>query len=251
MPLGPKMLTDANRRLVYVPTLQNYRLPQLSELQAANVLDLSCIITASNFTLGATGDASVSEPALCSTTDSSTPGRTTYEAGMNFFRFTATADDKAWDTFTRKGISGYLVQRIGQIPAGAKAHEVAFSVNDKVQVYHVISGTPQIMAPESAGFEKFRVPFSVQDDVEERATVSGTFVNAAATALLTGAAVSGVDVTNGGSGYTVAPTVSFTGGGGTGATATANVSGGAVLSVTVTAGGSGYTSAPTVAFTRV
>jgi hypothetical protein len=65
---------------------------------------------------------------------------------------------------------------------------------------------------------------------------------------VSGGTVSGVAVTAGGSGYTSAPTVSFTVGGGSGATATATVSGGAVTAVTVTAAGSGYTSAPTVAF---
>jgi hypothetical protein len=58
-----------------------------------------------------------------------------------------------------------------------------------------------------------------------------------------------ITVTNGGSGYTSAPTVSFTGGGGSGATATATVSSGIVTAVTITDAGSGYTSAPTVAFT--
>jgi hypothetical protein len=57
-----------------------------------------------------------------------------------------------------------------------------------------------------------------------------------------------VAVTNGGTGYTTAPTVSFTGGAGTGATATATVSGGAVTAVTITVAGTGYTSAPTVGF---
>jgi autotransporter-associated beta strand protein len=55
-------------------------------------------------------------------------------------------------------------------------------------------------------------------------------------------------VTNGGSGYTSVPTVTFSGGGGSGATATAKVSGGAVTSFAITNGGSGYTSAPTVTF---
>ena len=57
-----------------------------------------------------------------------------------------------------------------------------------------------------------------------------------------------VAMTTGGSGYTTAPTVTFSGGGGTGASATANVAIGAVASLTVTSAGSGYTSAPTVAF---
>ena len=61
-------------------------------------------------------------------------------------------------------------------------------------------------------------------------------------------ALAGITVTAGGSGYTSAPTVSITGGGGSGATATAVRASGAVTSVTLTNPGSGYTSAPTVAF---
>ena len=62
------------------------------------------------------------------------------------------------------------------------------------------------------------------------------------------AAITGATVTSGGTGYTAAPTVSFTGGGGAGATATAVVSGGSVVSVSLTAPGTGYTGAPTIAF---
>jgi hypothetical protein len=61
--------------------------------------------------------------------------------------------------------------------------------------------------------------------------------------------ITAITVTVGGSGYTTAPTVGFSGGGGSGATATATVSGGVVTVVTVTAAGSGYTSAPAVSFT--
>lgn len=61
--------------------------------------------------------------------------------------------------------------------------------------------------------------------------------------------VSALNLTNAGSGYTSAPTVAITGGGGTGATATAIVSAGAVTGFNITNPGSGYTSAPTVALT--
>lgn len=61
--------------------------------------------------------------------------------------------------------------------------------------------------------------------------------------------IASVTITNGGSGYLTPPTVSFTGGGGTGAAGTAVLSGDAVASVTITNPGSGYTSAPTVGFT--
>lgn len=55
-------------------------------------------------------------------------------------------------------------------------------------------------------------------------------------------------VTAGGSGYTSAPTVSFSGGGGSGAAATAVLTSGVVTSVTITNAGSGYGTAPTVSF---
>lgn len=55
-----------------------------------------------------------------------------------------------------------------------------------------------------------------------------------------------INVTYGGEGYTSAPAVTFSGGGGTGATAQAVVLGGAVTQILVLTGGEGYTSAPTV-----
>lgn len=70
---------------------------------------------------------------------------------------------------------------------------------------------------------------------------------AGATAVVNLAAgvVSSIYVTNGGSGYLVAPTVVFSSGA---ATATAVITGGVVTAVNVTGGGSGYTSAPTLTF---
>ncbi|MFO0966752.1 MAG: PKD domain-containing protein, partial [Gemmataceae bacterium] len=59
--------------------------------------------------------------------------------------------------------------------------------------------------------------------------------------------LAGINVTSGGSGYSAPPTVTFSGGGGTGATATA-VLGKGVASITVTNGGS-YATAPAVTFT--
>lgn len=69
---------------------------------------------------------------------------------------------------------------------------------------------------------------------------------ATATANITSGAVTSVDIVSGGSGYTSAPAVTFSGGGGTGAAATAVVTDGVVTAINVTAGGSGYTAAPTV-----
>ena len=65
----------------------------------------------------------------------------------------------------------------------------------------------------------------------------------------TSESVGRLSLTSGGTGYTSAPVISFTGGGGTGATAVATISSGAVNSILITDPGKNYTSAPTVVFT--
>jgi hypothetical protein len=74
-------------------------------------------------------------------------------------------------------------------------------------------------------------------------------LTAQATASLLGGGVGSVSVSAGGGAYTSAPTVVFSGGGGSGAAGSAVMLGGSVIGVSVTAAGSGYTSAPTVSFT--
>lgn len=61
--------------------------------------------------------------------------------------------------------------------------------------------------------------------------------------------VKSIAVTAGGANYTIAPTVTISGGGGTGAKATATVASGKVTGVYITDMGTGYTSAPTITFT--
>lgn len=73
-----------------------------------------------------------------------------------------------------------------------------------------------------------------------------SYVPAEATATLSGSAISTITVTNGGSGYTTVPSVSITGGGGSGGgSATATILDGAVIKITVINGGS-YETTPTV-----
>lgn len=70
-----------------------------------------------------------------------------------------------------------------------------------------------------------------------------------ATSVIVSNKVTAVNVVEGSIGYDVAPSVTFTGGGGTGAAATAILNDfGSIVQVAVTSGGSGYTSAPTVVF---
>jgi len=55
-----------------------------------------------------------------------------------------------------------------------------------------------------------------------------------------------VDLANPGSGYTVAPSIAFHGGGGVGAAATSGIADGVIGIVSITAGGSGYATIPTI-----
>lgn len=61
--------------------------------------------------------------------------------------------------------------------------------------------------------------------------------------------VASINISNGGSGYTSAPTVALTGGGGAGALAVALITGGVVTAVLITNPGAGYTSPPAVGLT--
>jgi hypothetical protein len=80
------------------------------------------------------------------------------------------------------------------------------------------------------------------------ALVTSTNFNlqATATATLSGPFVTGYKLISGGSGYVNAPTVTVSGGGGSGAAATASISGGVVTAITPVNAGSNYTSTPTV-----
>ena len=79
--------------------------------------------------------------------------------------------------------------------------------------------------------------------------VIGDLNTAVGSSAISGDGVNSVTITDGGEYYTSAPTVTFSGGGGSGATGTAVISaGGLVTGVTINTAGTGYTSAPTVTF---
>ena len=85
------------------------------------------------------------------------------------------------------------------------------------------------------------------DIVQLRFSGGGSDTTAILQAVLTAGGVAGVNISTPGSGYTSAPSVAFSGGGGTGAAGTATIATG-VSSIAVTAGGTGYASPPSVAF---
>lgn len=69
---------------------------------------------------------------------------------------------------------------------------------------------------------------------------------ATGTAVITSEFVTSITLTDGGAGYTSDPSVTITGGGGSGAMAIATVNGGEVTGFSIISPGSGYTSPPTI-----
>lgn len=65
----------------------------------------------------------------------------------------------------------------------------------------------------------------------------------------TSTGISNIAVGAGGSGYTSTPTITITGGGGTGATGGVQLTGGVVTNIYISTSGAGYTSDPTITFT--
>ena len=92
----------------------------------------------------------------------------------------------------------------------------------------------------NSGYTSPTITFSISDLPEFNAP-------ATATATVEGGALTAITVTNGSQFYgSAAPTVTISGGGGTGATATATVINGMVTAIEINNAGVGYTSAPTI-----
>ena len=117
---------------------------------------------------------------------------------------------------------------------GAVQSEVTFDIttDDEIgtPVRHYMAGTGALKYKDVLGYTTSDEPVV---DAELEATVED-------------GAVTNVSVENPGSGYTTAPAITFTGGGGTGASATATVNNGSISAINIVDGGEDYTSAPTV-----
>jgi len=90
---------------------------------------------------------------------------------------------------------------------------------------------------------KINIEYESESNMKDNGSTNFTYEEE-----LTSGGVASVTITNGGSGYTTAPTVTFTGGAGSGATAVAVLTGGIVSAINITNPGTGYTSAPTFTF---
>lgn len=127
------------------------------------------------------------------------------------------------------------------------------NTNGVIRVGSVISGTGiavdttiTALGTGTGGLGTYTVSIS---QTAASTTITQTGVQATAKSTITTSFLKSCKITNGGSGYSVAPIITFTGGQGSGAVATAVVSGGVVTQVTMVALGTGYTSEPIVTAT--
>ncbi len=124
--------------------------------------------------------------------------------------------------------------------------DVNFDTGNQVGSGHTGAGTSYI----NTAMEMRKRLFERAVTIAPLSTVTPTGVTrATATATVTNGEVSNITVTNGGSGYSGNPSITFTvptGAAGAGALATANVVNGVVTGIAVTNGGVGYYIAPTV-----
>jgi formylglycine-generating enzyme required for sulfatase activity len=149
---------------------------------------------------------------------------------------TVTAGQMAVFTVTAAGTAplSYQWQKDGANVAGATA--ATYTV---AKVQNSDSGTYRVVVSNEAG--------AVTSDTANLMVIGGPVIaEAKATAVVRGGFVTGVSVTDGGNGYTIEPTVTLIGGGGTGAVAKAFIENGRVVEILVIRAGSGYTSAPEV-----
>lgn len=142
------------------------------------------------------------------------------------------------------GVSGqYITTTAGQpIVRVQQTVQHGLEVNSKVFVVADTGATYNGIAATNLAGQRNVV--SITDEYTFSFTAGA---NASSTGqILTGGQLREIQIDNGGTGYTSAPTISFTGGGGTGAAATAYISNGSIVRIEVTLKGSGYTSEPTI-----
>jgi len=124
--------------------------------------------------------------------------------------------------------------------------DVVTSVNVKEPGLGYTTAPPVTVVGTGSGAAVTSI-ISAKGNFKTGETVKSQANTAKAISVLTLDAVSSIKLYNNGAKYTSAPTVTISGGGGTGATAVTTINSiGQVSGITITANGSGYTSTPTV-----
>ena len=170
-------------------------------------------------------------------------------------------------TTSEHTISGNYIGGSGPLCAGSWSFTAPYAVYFCAIYAYAATGTTTIISNNTIaninyistednpwdGIFLYSGDFNVNGNTIGSATGNGSITCttpvAVATATMSGGAITAITLVDGGSGYTTAPTVTFsTSGSTTPATATATINGGKVTGFTNLTGGTGYTSVPSVIF---
>lgn len=166
----PKSLYEGNVRLVALAAAPANP-AAITAAEVAAGVNLSPAILRNGYRLSATGSDTLSEPSLEDTGNSTTYGSSNYEGNLTVFRYldsagkSDTGDDIGYELFTEKGITLYLVERIG--PPATQA----MAAGDEYSYFPVITDDPQ-QPSELTGYVKFVQPLGVQGGVVHRGVIA-------------------------------------------------------------------------------
>ena len=174
-------------------------------------------------------------------------GLYTYELRCELFRYEDEVIDTGVDEIDDNTAQDAIIQTLQLIGIGSTASAITGIVNGGVRSVTITNRGNNYTSAPVVAFSS--APFG-GITATGIATMLGGIVDICEPDQ-TKLRVQAVEITNPGIGYTVAPKVSFTGGGGSGAVGIASIGDGIVGIITVTDGGSGYVTSPTVTFSGI
>lgn len=156
------IVSDANTRVAWVPTIANIALPTTTELNAGMLLHSTMSADGLVGFRPETND--INNTKLDSDFDTVDVGRTKL-SGTMIRLFKQTGTDTIYDTLT-KGTAGYLVVR------RSVAASTAWASGQKIMVYPAKCGETAWLDPEADTDERYEVPIKVTSKPNLRAAVA-------------------------------------------------------------------------------
>jgi len=142
---GADLLGDGNVKVTFALTIANISAPTAAECNAG--VDLQEYITKDG--LGISPEqAAVDNTALASRDETEDAGSVKYSIELTVKRKETEVDDIGWDTLVDRQL-GYLVVRRNM------AHETSYAAGQRVEVYPVRCGRPNMQPPELNAAQRF------------------------------------------------------------------------------------------------
>lgn len=153
----PKRLLDGTTRVDFLALADKpVDLAAITVTELATAVPMSCAIVKDGFKLGYTASDTVSQPALCETTNTSAPDTSNFDCNFGIFRYrdadgkVSTAEDTAFAAVGTKGTEGWMIKR-----RGPKAG-VAWAAADVYTAFPVVLDNPQD-PDDTKGYDRVQV----------------------------------------------------------------------------------------------